>query len=54
MIELKEGYKNIYCPIHQNKKLGQVREDSKQDGEVLVYCKLCKHEVPVKNIPVKK
>lgn len=53
MCDLREGYKYIYCPTHKTKKLGQVKEDAIVDGQVLVFCSLCKHVVEVKNKPSK-
>jgi hypothetical protein len=50
MSDLREGYKYIYCPTHKNKKLGQIKKGTKIDGEVLVWCTLCKHVVPVTTI----
>lgn len=49
MIEVKEGYKLVCCPTHKHKVIGQVRIDSEQNGEVLIFCKLCNHVVPVIN-----
>jgi len=53
MSDLRKGYKYIFCPIHVSKKLGQVKEDVKINGEVLVFCNLCKHVVEVKSEPNK-
>lgn len=54
MSDLREGYQYIYCPTHTKTKLGQVKKGAKIDGEVLVFCTLCKHVVPVKSGETKK
>ena len=53
MSDLREGYKYVFCPTHVNKKLGQVKKDLKINGEVLMFCAMCKHPVEVRNEPKK-
>lgn len=48
MSDLREGYEYIYCPIHKKRKLGQIKKGAKIDGEVLVFCNMCKHVVEVR------
>lgn len=49
MSDLRQDYDYIYCPTHTNKKLGQIKKGVKVNGEVLVFCTLCKHVVEVKS-----
>lgn len=51
MSDLHKGYKYVCCPTHTNKKLGQVKVDAKLNGEVLMFCSLCKHVVEIKTEP---
>ncbi len=53
MNDLRAGYIYVFCPTHKNKKLGQVKQNMKIDGEVLMFCSMCKHPVEVKNEPKK-